>query len=77
MKKRSANRSPIHRDSSITTGEIDQYLATGDYDALFGSWPGKHIIERAQAGSAALRSRRRSAPVRRKCHGRRGFPTLI
>ncbi len=36
--------------------EIQQFLATGDYDAVHAAWPGRHALERIHAGDAALRS---------------------
>ena len=36
--------------------EIRRFLATGDYDMVHAVWPGRHALERIQAGDAALRA---------------------
>ena len=44
--------------ASATTQEAAQkhYLATGEHDALFRSWPGDNVFDAARKGDAALRS---------------------
>lgn len=39
-----------------TSSAVDRYLRTGEYDLLFGDWPGGSIIERAKRGSVALQT---------------------
>ena len=44
--------------ASATTQEVARkhYLATGEHDALFRSWPGDNVFDAACKGDAALRS---------------------
>lgn len=36
--------------------EVDRFLTSGDYDNIFGIWPGDTFVDRARIGDAALRS---------------------
>ncbi len=36
--------------------EMQQFLATCEYDAVHAAWPGRRVLERIHAGGAALRT---------------------
>jgi hypothetical protein len=42
------------RQANRLRREIDRFLATGQHDLLFRSWPGAHILEKCQRGGASM-----------------------
>ncbi len=54
--------------------EIRRFLATGDYDMVHAVWPGRHALERMQAGEAALRAALADA-LRQRTKGLK-FPSM-
>lgn len=56
------------------TAEIRRFLATGEYDMLQEVWPGRHALERIQAGEAGLRAALADA-MSQRTKGR-SFPSM-